>query len=102
MVVPHYAYLLWRILGPSGPITVSGSFTLSDKCDKDFNRISKSFGMHAEYETTKLTTNHDVLPDAVDPCKSNLSTPPRTPRKCRVHPTDPKKTTSIATNLDRA
>ena len=63
MAVPHYTYFLWMIPGPKGPITVSGSFTLSDKCDRDFNKISESFGMQAEFEAAKLTTNHDVLPD---------------------------------------
>ena len=49
MAVPHYTYLLWRIPGPKGPITVKGSFTLSDKCDRDFHKLSESFGMQAEY-----------------------------------------------------
>jgi hypothetical protein len=26
MAVPHYTYLLWRILGPNEPITITGSF----------------------------------------------------------------------------
>ena len=63
MAVPHYTYLLWRIPGPTGPITIRGSFTLSDKCDRDFNKISESFRMQAEFEAAKLTTNHDVLPE---------------------------------------
>jgi hypothetical protein len=48
MAVPHYTYLLWRIPGPNGPITVSGSFAVLDKCDKDFHRLSQLFGMQAE------------------------------------------------------
>ena len=32
-------------------------------CDRDFNKISESFGMQAEFEAAKLTTNHDVLPE---------------------------------------
>jgi hypothetical protein len=38
MAVLHYTYLLWRIPGPKGPITVKGSFALADKCDKDFHK----------------------------------------------------------------
>ena len=30
MALPHYTYLLWRIPGPKGPITVKGSFALAD------------------------------------------------------------------------
>ena len=39
MAVPHYTYLLWRLPGPKGPITVKGSFALADKCDKDFHGV---------------------------------------------------------------
>jgi hypothetical protein len=49
MAVPHYTYLLWRIPGPNGPITVKVSFALAHKCDKDFHRMSETFGMQAEY-----------------------------------------------------
>jgi hypothetical protein len=83
MAVPHYTYLLWRIPRPNGRIPVRGSFTVSDKCDRDLHKLSESFGMQAKYEAKKFTTNHDVLTDGVDPCKSKLSTPLRTPRKCK-------------------
>jgi hypothetical protein len=81
---------------------VKGSFALSDKCDRDFHELSESFGMQAEYEASKLTTSHGVLPNrgrslqekAFDTCKDS--------KEVQFHPTDPKKTTSIATNLDSA
>ncbi|KAK1632932.1 hypothetical protein QYE76_007247 [Lolium multiflorum] len=63
MAVPHYTYMLWRIPGPKGPITVKRSFVLADKCEKDFHRLSETFEMQAKYEASKLTTNYDVLPD---------------------------------------
>jgi hypothetical protein len=34
MVVPHYAYLMLKILGPKGTIMVQGSFEVSNTCDK--------------------------------------------------------------------
>jgi hypothetical protein len=67
MVVPYYTYLLWRIPGPNGPITFKGSFAKADKCDKDFHKPSKTFGMQAEYDASRLTTNYDVLPDGGRP-----------------------------------
>jgi hypothetical protein len=48
MVVPHYAYLKLKIPGPRRTITIHGSFTLSNNCDKDFTKISESFGMREE------------------------------------------------------
>ena len=44
MVVPHYAYLKLKMPGPHGVITISGSFVRSDRCDKEFHKISEAFG----------------------------------------------------------
>jgi hypothetical protein len=34
MAVPHHTYLMLKMPGPNGIITVKGSFELSDNCDK--------------------------------------------------------------------
>ena len=44
MAVLHYAYLKLKMLGPAGVITVNGSFTKSDQCDRDFHKVSDTFG----------------------------------------------------------
>jgi hypothetical protein len=49
MAVPHYTYLVFKMPGPRGIITVKGSFELSDLCDKEFHKIAQIFGMTAEY-----------------------------------------------------
>jgi hypothetical protein len=36
MAVPHYAYLMLKIPGPKGTITVQGSFKVFNTCDKEF------------------------------------------------------------------
>jgi hypothetical protein len=102
MAVPHYMYLLWRIPGPKGPITVKGSFTLSDKCDRDFHKLSETFGMQAEYEATKFSANHDVLPDGGRNLQEQAFDTSKDSKEIQVHPTDPKKTMSVATNMDSA
>jgi hypothetical protein len=63
MAVPHYACLTLKILGPKGPIIVQGSFEVSNTCDKEFNRMTQTFGMTAEYARLKGETDHNVLPD---------------------------------------
>jgi hypothetical protein len=63
MAVPHYAYLVLKIPGPKGVITVKGSFQVSDTCDKEFNRMAQTFGMTVEYARLKGETGHNVLPD---------------------------------------
>jgi hypothetical protein len=102
MAVPHYTYLLWRMPGPKGPITVKGSFALADKCDKDFHRLSETFGMQAEYLASKSMTDYDVLPDVGRPNKESTFSTEKNSKEVQIHPTDPKKTTSIANDMDIA
>jgi hypothetical protein len=45
MAVPHYTYLVLKMPGPKGIITVKGSFELSDLCDKEFHKMAQNFGM---------------------------------------------------------
>jgi hypothetical protein len=49
MAVPHYTYLVLKMPGPNGIITVKGSFELSDLYDKEFHKMAQNFGMMASY-----------------------------------------------------
>jgi hypothetical protein len=49
MAVPHYTYLVLKMPGPNGIITVKGSFELLDLCDKEFHKMAQNFGMMASY-----------------------------------------------------
>jgi hypothetical protein len=61
MAVPHYIYLVLKIPGPKGIITVKGSFELSDLCDREFHKMAQNFGTTANYaEKTKNTTTEGV------------------------------------------
>jgi hypothetical protein len=53
MALPHYTYLVLKMLGPKGIITVKGSFELSDLCDKEFHKMAQNFGMMANYGEPK-------------------------------------------------
>jgi hypothetical protein len=83
MEVPHYAYLMLKIPGPKGTITVQGSFEVSNTCDKEFNRMAQTFGMIAEYARLKGETDHNVYPTLVYPCQTRLSMQHKIPRKFR-------------------
>ena len=63
MAVPHYAYLKLKIPGPYGAFTVSGSFQRSNDCDKQFSKLSESFGMQEELAELKEFTDFNDLPD---------------------------------------
>jgi hypothetical protein len=49
MAVPHYTYMVLKMPGPRGIITVKGSFELSDLCNKEFHKMAQNFGMTATY-----------------------------------------------------
>jgi hypothetical protein len=87
MAVPHYTYLVLKMPGPRGIITVKGSFELSDLCDKKFHKMAQNFGMIANYgqpkdkitsTTTKQPKEHRAEPEA---------------KKLRVQPSNPKEDT---------
>jgi hypothetical protein len=61
MAVPHYTYLVLKMLGPRGVITVKGSFEVSDLCDREFHKMAQNFGMTANYaEKAKNTTTGGI------------------------------------------
>jgi hypothetical protein len=49
MAVSHYTYLVLKMPGPRGIITVKGSFEVSDLCDREFHKMAQNFGMIANY-----------------------------------------------------
>jgi hypothetical protein len=53
MAVPHYTYLVLKMPGPNGIITVNGSFELLDLCDKEFDKMAQNLGMMASYGEPK-------------------------------------------------
>jgi hypothetical protein len=64
MAVPHYTYLVLKMPGPKGVITVKGSFEVSDLRDKEFHKMAQNFGMIANYaeKIKSTTTEGDKLP----------------------------------------
>jgi hypothetical protein len=66
MAVPYYTYLVLKMPGPKGIITVKGSFEVSDLCNKEFYKMAQNFGMIANYGEPKekaksVTTEVDKL-----------------------------------------
>jgi hypothetical protein len=102
MAVPHYAYLVLKIPGPNGVITVKGNIEVLDTCDKEFHQMAQTIGMKAEYARLKCDTDHNVLPNVGRSLPDQAFDTTRDSKKIRVHPTDPEKTTSIGVDLDPA
>ena len=64
MVVPHYAYLKLKMPGPRGVITVNGSFIRSDRCDREFHKISETFGAQQGLTEIAMVTDKSLFPVA--------------------------------------
>ena len=62
MAVPHYAYLKLKMPGSTGVITVNGSFTKSDQCDRDFHKVSDTFGAEQELKEIAMATDKSIFP----------------------------------------
>jgi hypothetical protein len=86
MVVPHYTYLVLKMPGPNGIITVKGSFELSDLCDKEFHKMAQNFSMMANYGEPK-----DKAKSATIGAAQQLEGHPAEPevKKLRVQPSEP-------------
>jgi hypothetical protein len=90
MAVPHYTYLVLKMPGPNGIITVKGSFEVSDLCDKEFHKMAQSFGMIANYGEPK-----DKATSATTGVKKQLKGYPAEPeaKKLWVQPSDLEEST---------
>jgi hypothetical protein len=90
MAVPHYTYLVLKMLGPNGIITVKGIFELSDLCDKEFHKMAQNFGIMANYGEPK-----DKAKSMTTGGAQQLEGHPAEPevKKPRVQPSDQDNTT---------
>jgi hypothetical protein len=90
MAVPHYTYLVLKMPGPKGIITVKGSFELSDLCDKEFHKMAQNFGMMASYGEPNYKAK-SATTEVIQQLKEN----PREPevKKPRVQLPKQEKTT---------
>jgi hypothetical protein len=99
MVVPYYAYLKLQMPGNRGPLMISGSFACSENCDKDFNSMSQTFGVHEEFNHIRESTNMDVDPPAQQNAPELSFDTSKDTREHQIHPTDPTKTARVSNFL---
>jgi hypothetical protein len=82
MVVPHYAYLKLKMPGNSGTnIIVHGSFSRSDNCDQEFQKIAAKFGIKQKIKNLDFIPKQLALekkeskPEEVDSSKKTKKQP---------------------------
>jgi hypothetical protein len=95
MAVPHYACLKLWMPANRGPLTISGSFARSKNCDKDFNSLFETFGVHEELHHIRESTNMDVDPPAQQNTPELSFDTSKDTREHQIHPTDPSKTARV-------
>src|SRR4051812_43732417 len=98
MAVPHYAYLKLKMPGSTGVITVNGSFTKSDQCDRDFHKVFDTFGVEQELKEIAMATDKSIFPLASRSESKeyghDFSIDSDTFTH-QVHPSDPEKTVHV-------
>jgi hypothetical protein len=81
-------YLVLKMPGPNGIITVKGSFEFSDLCNKEFHKMAQNFGMMANYGEPKDKAKSATIGVAQqlegNPAESEVKKP-------RVQPSDQGK-----------
>jgi hypothetical protein len=102
MAVPHYAYLKLRMPANRGPLTISGSFAHSENCEKDFNTLSRTFGIHEELHHIWESTNMHIDPVAQQNAPELSFDASKDTREHQIHPTDPSKTARVSNSLSPA
>jgi hypothetical protein len=101
MAVPHYAYLKLKMPGNNGTtLTIHGSFSRSDSCDRDFQKIASKFGAKEELNAVDAVTDHAQPPADNRSARSDEFDVAKEAKKLQVHPSDPKKT--VNTSADHA
>nr|XP_051206270.1 uncharacterized protein LOC127321286 [Lolium perenne] len=103
MEVPHYTYLKLNMPGYNGTaITVHESFSRSDNCDRDFQKIASKFGVREELNALNVVTDHTQPPADIWNTKSDEFDVAKEAKKHQVHPCDPKKTVNTSADLTAA
>ena len=99
MAVPHYAYLMLKMPGPKGVITVHGDFGRSNSCDREFSKISEFFGMEEHFEVMAVDNDKTIFPPRKKQAKdADFNTTDDTTTH-QVHPTDANKTVKVSSSL---
>jgi hypothetical protein len=100
MAIPHYAYLKLKMPGNNGTAKiVHGSFSRSDNCDREFQKIASKFGVREELNAIDAFTDHtqppadnrSTIPDEFDVMKEA--------KMHQVHPSEPKKMVNVSADL---
>src|SRR5205814_5467494 len=101
MAVPHYTYMLMKLPGPNGVISLQGDVRRSYDCDQESCSIAENIRAKADQDSIRLTAA--TLQDEGEvPTKKAAKTgisADQDVKKITLDPSDPAKTALIGTGL---
>ena len=102
MAVPHYTYMMLKLPGPKGIITMHGDIRRSYSCDQESCTLAENVQAKAERDGIRLTAatlqDEGEVP-AKKAAKSRINAD-QDIKKIMLNPIDPTKTALIGTGLD--
>ena len=102
MAVPHYTYMLMKLPGPNGVISLRGDVRRSYDCDQESCTLAENIRAKADRDSIRLaaaTLQDEGEVPAKKAAKAGISTE-QDVKKIALNPSDPAKTAMIGTGLD--
>ena len=101
MAVPHYTYMMMKLPGPNGIISLRGDVRRSYSCDQEICTLAENIQAKAERDCIRLavaTLQEEGEVPAKKAAKSGISTD-QDVKKIMLDPSDPTKTILIGIGL---
>ena len=102
MAVPHYAYMLMKLPGPNGVISLQGDVHRSYDCDQESCTLAENIRAKADRDSIRLaatTLQDEGEVPAKKAAKAGISAD-QDVKKITLNPSDPTKTALIGIGLD--
>src|SRR6266540_3476866 len=102
MAVPYYTYMLMKLPGPNGVISLQGDVRRSYDCDQESCTLAENIRAKADRDSIRLaaaTLQDEGEVPAKKAAKAGISTE-QDVKKITLNPSDPAKMAMIGTGLD--
>ncbi|XP_045088665.1 uncharacterized protein [Aegilops tauschii subsp. strangulata] len=105
MVVPHYAYLMMKMPGTKGIITIAGEYQKSATCVAASSRLAESLVIAAERRlldrvVAMAGTHPDLSPDPKESEYQGSFQPAKETKKIPLDPEHPEQFAIVGAHLD--
>jgi hypothetical protein len=103
MVIPHYAYLILKMLGPNGVILIKGDIKRAYNCDRESCEMTNALVAFVEHQNLKKAMAESP-PDPIVPesntSKLSIQLEGKLSKTILLSSSDPSKVTHVGNDLD--